>query len=165
MKGTIYKITCKLTSKYYIGSTIHTLKYRLKKHRSTSKEPDKMNSPFYTHFRSVGWHHADIQAMYEVDFETRKQLLQIEKEEIVKHLNNELCLNRNRPCISREEKKEHDAEYGKKRRAEQKEKERQRVAEWRMDNPEKYAAQLQRSVERQRAKRIEAKNNVENNTN
>jgi hypothetical protein len=135
----------------------------MKKHRSASKESDKMNSPFHTHFRNVGWENAEIRTLYEVEFDTREQLLQIEKDEIIKHLTNELCLNHNRPCITREEKKQHDAEYGKKRRTEQKERERDRVSEWRRKNPEKYAEQCRRAYEKRRLAR-EAKNNVENNT-
>ncbi len=123
-----------------------------------------MNSPFHTHFRNVGWENAEIRILYEVEFDTRGQLLQREKDEIMKHLTSELCLNHNRPCITREEKKQHDAEYGKKRRTEQKEKERQRVIEWRQRNPEKYAEQCRRANEKRRLAR-EAKNNVENNTN
>jgi hypothetical protein len=33
MKACLYKLECAVTSKFYIGSTIHTLKYRLKKRR------------------------------------------------------------------------------------------------------------------------------------
>ena len=123
-----------------------------------------MNSPFYTHFRNVGWESADIRVLYEVEFDTRAQLLQAEKEEIIKHLDDESCLNHNRPCITREEKKQQDKEYGKQRRTEQKERERQRVIEWRKKNPEKYAEQCRRANEKRRLAR-EAKNNVENNTN
>lgn len=136
----------------------------MKKHRSASKEPDKMKSPFHTHFRNVGWENAEIRTLYEIEFETRGQLLQAEKDEIIKHLSNESCLNCNRPLITPEEKKQCDAEYGKQRRTDHKERERQRVIEWRKKNPEKYAEQCRRAYEKRRQAR-EAKNNVENNTN
>lgn len=152
MKGILYKITCVLTSKYYIGSTIHTPKYRMKKHRSTSKEEDKMNSPFYTHFRNVGWENATIHVLRELEFETRQELLQAEKDEIIKHLDNELCLNHNRPCITSDEKKQHDIEYSKKYRTQHKEIERQRVKEWREKNPEKYRLQCQRAYQKRLSK-------------
>lgn len=153
MKACLYKLECVMTSKFYIGSTIHTLKYRLKKHRATSKEPDKQNSPLYTHFREVGWINARMSVLTEVEVETRRDLLALERAEILRHLGSPLCLNHNRPIISRDEKKESDAEYGKKRRAENKDAERQRVIEWRLRNPEKYAEQIRRSVEQQREKR------------
>lgn len=152
MKGIVYKITCMLTSKYYIGSTIHTPKYRMKKHRSTSKEEDKMNSPFYTHFRDVGWENANIQVLYELEFQSKQQLLQAEKDEIIKHLGNELCLNRNRPCITPNEKKQSDIQYGKRRRTEHIEKERERVKTWRENNPDKYRLQCQRAYEKRLSK-------------
>ena len=161
MKACIYRLECLLTSKFYIGSTIHTLAYRLKKHRSTSKEPDKQNSPLYTHFREVGWEHARMSILTEVEIESRRDLLAIERAEILRHLGSPLCLNHNRPVITREEKKESDADYGKKRRAENKDDERQRVAEWRRNNPEKRAEQVRRSLEHQRQKRLQMKNVAE----
>lgn len=161
MKACLYKLECLLTSKFYIGSTIHTLPYRLKKHRSTSKEPDKQNSPLYTHFREVGWEHARMSILIEVDVESRRDLLAIERAEILRHLGSSLCLNHNRPIITREEKKESDADYGKKRRTENKDDERQRVTEWRRNNPEKRAEQVRRSLEQQRQKRLQMKNVAE----
>ena len=90
----------------------------------------------------------------EVEAESRHALFQIEKAEILLHLGTSLCLNHNRPVITREERKEHDAVYGKKRRAENKDAERQRLAEWRRNNPEKRAEQNRRSVDQQRQKRL-----------
>jgi hypothetical protein len=85
-----------------------------------------------------------------VDVERRQDLLTLERAEILRHLGSPLCLNHNRPIISREEKKEMDLVQGKKRRAENKDRERQRVAEWRKRNPEKYAEQVRRYNERKR---------------
>ena len=150
MKACIYRLQCRLTGKFYIGSTTCSLTYRLKKHRASSKEPRKQASPLYTHFREVGWEHAEMTILREVEAESRHALLEVERTEILTHLGAPLCLNHNRPVITREEKKDHDAVYGKKRRAENKDDERRRVAEWRKRNPEKYAEQVRRSVERQR---------------
>ena len=165
MKGILYRFQCRQTGKFYIGSTTQDIKKRLKNHKSKAKEEHRKNTPLYSHVNTFGWNTMDATVIAEIEFDSKDQLLQIEKDEIVKHLNNDSCLNHNRPCITREDKKQHDAEYGKKRRIQQKEKERERVIEWRKNNPEKYADQLRRSVERQRAKRLQAKNNVENNTN
>lgn len=154
MKACLYKLECLATSKYYIGSTTCTLKERLKKHRASSKETRKQNSPLYTHFREVGWEHARLSVLTEVEVETRRDLLALERTEILRHLGSPLCLNHNRPIISREEKKEMDAVQGKKRRAENKDRERQRLIEWRKRNPEKRAEQARRSNERQRQRRL-----------
>lgn len=158
MKGTIYRLECSISKKFYIGSTIHTLVYRLKKHRSTSKEPDKKGSPLYTHFTEVGWEVARIMPLYEVDFETRRDLLRIERDEIDKYLHDSLCLNHNRPIITPEEKKQMDAEQGKLYREKNREAGRNRVAEWRRNNPELRAEQVRRSLEQQRLKRMSLKN-------
>jgi hypothetical protein len=112
-----------------------------------------MNSLIYTHFRNIGWDKAKMILIADVDVLDRRELLQREKEEITKYIKDESCLNHNLPLICEEEKKQRDKEYGKKRRTEQKEKERQRVAAWRANNPEKHAAQVRRSVEKQRAKK------------
>jgi hypothetical protein len=91
--------------------------------------------------------------IFDVEVESRRGLLELEKAEILKHIDNPLCLNHNRPVISREEKRQSDVEYGKRRREVNKERERNRVAEWRKNNPKKYAEQVRRSVEQQRIKR------------
>lgn len=116
-----------------------------------------MSSPLYTHFTDVGWDKACITTIAEVSCETRGELLSVERNEIDKYLGDPLCLNHNRPVITKEEKKRHDKEYGKIRRSQNKERERERVAEWRRNNPDKYAQQVARSVEQQRQKRITAK--------
>ena len=150
MKACLYRLECSVTSKFYIGSTTLTLAQRLKKHRSSSTEIRKQASPLYTHFREVGWETAEMVVLSEVEVDSRRDLLALERAEILRHLGCPLCLNHNRPIITREEKKAGDAVYGKKRRAENKDAERQRVVEWRKRNPEKYAEQIRRSVERQR---------------
>ena len=154
MKVCIYKLECRETGKFYIGSTTSTLNCRLKHHRSASKEPHRQNSPLYTHFREVGWDKARMITLCEIDVESRQEMLSIEKSEILKYMGSDLCLNHNRPIITRDEKKLSDAEYGKQRREIYADKERNRVAEWRRKNPEKYAEQLKRTCERQRERRL-----------
>lgn len=164
MKGLIYRFQCRQTGKFYIGSTTQDIKKRVKNHKSKAKEEYRKNTPLYSHVNSVGWNNIDVVIVVEIDFDSRSHLLQHEKNEITKHLTDANCLNHNRPIRTTEEKKQHDAEYGKKRRAEQKERERNRVSEWRLNNPEKYAEQCRRANKKRRLAR-EAKNNVENNTN
>ena len=168
MKGLVYRFQCRQTGKFYIGSTTQDIKKRLKNHKSKAKEEHRKNTPLYSHVNLVGWNSIDVIIVFEEEFVSRTQLLQLEKDEIMKHLNDANCLNNNRPIRTSEEKKEQDKEYGKQRRIEQKEKERERVRKWRLDNPEKYAEQKRRSIEKINEKRRQArqaKNNIENNTN
>lgn len=153
MKACIYKIECKHTGKFYIGSTTLSLAMRLKKHRSASRELHRMNSPFYSHFREVGWDSAIITVIQDVDVESRRSLFQIEKEEICKYIESTLCLNHNHPLITQDEKRARDTSYRKQRREANPEYERNRVAEWRKKNPEKRAEQVRRSLEQQKKRR------------
>jgi hypothetical protein len=150
MIGRVYRLQCIETSKFYIGSTIHTLNYRLKKHRSTSKEQDKMNSPLYTHFRSVGWDKAEMVLIIECEIDSKTNLLTLERNEILKYIGQEKCLNHNRPLRTEEDRKQWDKEYGKVRREMKRDEERTRVKQWRLDNPEKYAEQRRRECQRQK---------------
>ncbi len=154
MKAQIYMLSCLETGKFYIGSTVHTLQYRLKKHRSASKEPQREKTALYIHFRSVGWDKAKMTCLSEIEIENRREMFELEKLEILKHIGSELCLNTNRPVITREEKKKMDAEYGKEIRKLDPESERNRVAEWRKKNPEKYREQARRYRERKRNKEL-----------
>ena len=165
MKGILYRFECRQTGKFYIGSTTQDIKKRLKNHKSKAKEEHRRNTPLYSHVNSVGWDSMKIIIVAEREIESISQLLQFEKDEVMKYITSILCLNHNRPLRTEEEKRQQDVDYGKKRRNEQPEREYNRVTEWRKNNPEKYKEQLNRSVERQRAKRREAKNNLENNTN
>ena len=165
MKGIVYRFQCRQTGKFYIGSTTQDIGKRLKNHKSKAKEEHRRNTPLYSHVNSVGWSSMEIIIISERDVESITHLFQLEKDEIMKYITSALCLNHNRPLRTEEEKRQQDADYGKERRNEQHEREYNRVAEWRRNNPEKYKEQLNRSIERQRAKRREAKNNLQNNTN
>lgn len=152
MIGRIYKISDK--NKFYIGSTTQTLKCRMKNHRSKSKEESRKNTPLYKYFNTVGWQNSTVELIEEREFETRHALLECEKEHICKYIETQECLNRCKPNITIDEKKLREKTYGKIHRTENKELEHQRVATWRIANPDKYAEQKRRSVEQQRAKRI-----------
>jgi hypothetical protein len=142
MIGRIYKLEG--GGKFYIGSTTSSLNRRFIRHKSKSKETVCENTPVYVHFRNIGWENCVISLIEELVFENRRQLLERETQEINKYLSNELCLNHNRPLITREQKKQMDVEYGKKRRHHNKEEECKRLQEWRKLNPEKYKAQYDR---------------------
>jgi hypothetical protein len=151
MLGTIYRIQSRIDDQFYIGSTIQPLKKRLKNHKSKAK--DRPQTPLYAHFNQCGWEHAYIVCVREIQVSSKRELLLLEKEEIMRHLSTPECLNVARPCITHQEKKDADREYGKKRRIEKRDVERERVCQWRLNNPEKYAEQVKRSMEKQRMQR------------
>jgi hypothetical protein len=150
MLGSIYRLECKETSKFYIGSTTLPLNKRLIKHKTSSNEERRMKSPLYSHFREVGWDKAEIMLIKEVEYKDRRDLLSIEKAEILINKNNDKCLNHNRPIITREEKMERDKDYAKNRRSENKESEKERLQKWRLANPDKRKEQTKRERERKK---------------
>ena len=149
MIGRIYRITG--GDKFYIGSTTQDLKKRLKNHRSKSKEISRQNTPLYNHFNSIGWEHAEITIIQELEISDRKELSLKEDELIRENIDDENCLNKARVKITREERQVRDSIYGKKRRELCKDEERQRVKNWRLMNPDKRKEQTRRYRERKTA--------------
>lgn len=152
MIGRIYRLEG--GGKFYIGSTTCNLKYRLKKHRSKSKEDIALNTPVYVHFRELGWQNATITLIEEFEISSKKELLERECKIIKEFIKLKTCLNKNRPIISDEEKKERDKNYGYKRRQECPEKEYNRLKEWRKNNPEKWKEQYTRYNQKKKEKDI-----------
>jgi len=140
MIGRIYRLEG--YEKFYIGSTTCELKYRLKKHKSKSNENVAKNTNVYKYFRNIGWENAKMILIKEFEISDRKELLQHEKDEIVKVKSDPNCLNTIFPIITEQEKKERDYEYSKKRRQNDPEKERLRLQKWRKENPEKRKQQI-----------------------
>lgn len=152
MIGRIYRLEG--GGKFYIGSTTCTLKNRLKHHRSKSNEPIALNVPVYVHFRELGWQNASINLIEEFEISSRKDLLSRECEIIKQFIQEDECLNCNRPIITSEEKKERDRKYGKIRRETDPERERKRLQEWRKNNPDKRKEQTKRYNQRKNQKDI-----------
>lgn len=157
MIGRLYKIESNVDGCFYIGSTRQDLKNRLKNHKSKSKDPIRQKTPLYVYFNRVGWEHAEIQLLAELESISDIELLELEKAEILNVINDEQCLNKSRPIRTSDEKKERDREYGKVRRRDNREAELQRVRQWRLDNPEKYADQCRRANERVKERRVAKK--------
>jgi hypothetical protein len=153
MFGRIYRLIG--GDKFYIGSTIQTLARRLSKHKSRSKEKDRKNSNLYKYFTEIGWENVTIELIEEIEIKTRKDLFELECKYIRDSLIDEKCLNINRPVRTIEERKEQDRQIGKRIRSERPDHERERVAEWRRKNPEKYRAQVQRFLEKQKNTKYE----------
>jgi hypothetical protein len=160
MIGRLYKISSTVDESFYIGSTRQSLAMRLKNHRSKSKDPVRQKTPLYVYFNRVGWAHARIELLAEVDIITDLDLLGMEKAEISGVLTDPHCLNKATPLRTPEDKKQRDKEYGKLRRTTKGGDERARVKQWRLDNPEKYAEQCRRAKERAIEKRAAQKNNL-----
>ena len=150
MIGRIYRLEG--GDKFYIGSTTCKLNYRLKKHRAKSKEQVALNIPVYVHFRAIGWNNATMILIEEFEITSKKQLLERECEIIKQFLGTENCLNKNRPVITNEEKKKETAEYSRKVRMSNPERERNRLEEWRRKNPEKRREQTARYYQRKKEK-------------
>lgn len=148
MIGYIYKLEG--GGKVYIGSTTSELKIRLKKHKSKSNERVSKNREVYKHFKQIGWGAASISIIKQVEVFDRRELLNYEKEEVLKIINNDNCLNSILPITTLDEKKQKDSEYSKKRRNDNPEKERLRLQRWRQENPDKRREQ----VARERLKKI-----------
>jgi GIY-YIG catalytic domain len=153
MIGRLYAIQSTEDDSFYIGSTRQTLQMRLKNHRSKSKDPLRQKTPLYVYFNRVGWSRARIILLAEFEDISDSELRALETSEIENVIKNSNCLNKAVPIQTIEYKKQADKEYGKVRRQEKKEEERERVKQWRIANPEKYAEQCRRYREKARLKK------------
>lgn len=157
MIGRLYKIASTIDDSFYIGSTRQSLAMRLKNHRSKSKDPVRQKTPLYVYFNKVGWNHAQIELLCELEDISDIDLLRIEKAEICAAIADPKCLNKATPLRTPEDKKQSDKEYAKIWRQENKDKDREKVKNWRLNNPEKYAEQVRRANERAKEKRASQK--------
>lgn len=157
MIGRLYKIVSTTDDSFYIGSTRQSLAMRLKNHRSKSKDPARQKTPLYVYFNRVGWIHARIELLSELEDVSDADLLGMEKAEICAVIADPNCLNKATPLRTPEDKKQRDSEYGKIWRQANQDREREKVKQWRLDNPEKYAEQCRRAKERVKEKRAAQK--------
>ena len=117
----------------------------MKHHKALLSDPVRCRSPVYTHFNDVGWeNNAVIEQVEEFVGITRTELRQREMDELMKVVDDPMCLNRNRPIRTNEDKKESDKEYGRIYRERTKEHQRERIRKWRAENSEKWKAQTAR---------------------
>jgi hypothetical protein len=146
MIGHIYRLSG--GGRFYIGSTTLTLEDRLREHKSFSTKAKSRQIPVYAHFTNVGWDSATIELIRFCDYKTKRDLLKCEREELDKVRDDLACLNKNRPYITRDEKKVRLKETAAKWHQENKEHARERLQEWRIANPEKVKAQRERQNEK-----------------
>ena len=92
--GCVYKVTNTVDDKYYIGSTITSLKQRLSVHKSHAKTERHKTKPFLQHMNTIGWDTVIIECLDECDdIKTKEELLKKEDEYIAEHINDSNCLN------------------------------------------------------------------------
>lgn len=145
-KGYIYKLSG--GGKFYIGSTSLTPELRLEEHKDCSTKQSSQRQPVYRHFKQIGWNNVTVETLREVEYNLKRDLLQYEREEYDKVANDENCLNVNRPYVTREEKKEQLKTNAAKWYQDNKEHTRERLQEWRKNNPEKVKEQRERRREK-----------------
>ena len=92
--GIVYKITCNLTGKCYYGSTIQTLSKRASVHKLESNMASSREI-----VKNGDW---KIEAVEEVVFKNKLELLQRERFHIENDSN---AINKNRPCVTLDERK------------------------------------------------------------
>ncbi len=104
-KASIYKIVCE-DQRFYIGSTVLPLAIRFGQHRRAVNDGVN-NSKVYRHIRSLGGpDKATIHLVASnLGVTTRDELLKIEDAFIRVALKNKLCLNRNKPRATSEERR------------------------------------------------------------
>jgi len=150
MIGLIYKIESDIDGTFYIGSTTQTLTRRINNHKSKSKEECRKKTPLYAYFNEYGWEHANISLLSEHSEVDKEELLRLERDRINMYIGDPLCLNKCRPLQTADDKKASDREYGRVRRQQMKDEERERVKQWRLNNPDKRREQTKRYREKKR---------------
>ena len=145
MHGSIYRLSG--GGRFYIGSTSLTLEERLREHKSFSTKARSKQIPVYAHFTSTGWDGVSIELVRTCDYETKRDLLKYEREELDKVRDDPACLNKNRPLITPAELKDQVKTNAAKWHQTHKDHARDRLQEWRVANPEKVKAQRERQKE------------------
>jgi group I intron endonuclease len=150
--GKIYKIVCE-DGKYYIGSTVRTLKARLTSHKHASTRTQTNNA--YNHIKTVGWDNVTIQLVELFPCENRNQLLERETWFISQCKEDTLCLNTRNPLTddttpeAKRAHKEKCKEYYQKHREEI----LQKRAEYQCENREKRS-KYNREYRQQNAEKL-----------
>lgn len=133
--GKIYKIVCE-DGKYYIGSTIRTLKARLAGHKRASTNTDTNNA--YNHIKTIGWDKVKIETIELFPCENRNQLLERETMYISQSKEDPLCLNTRNPITDKTtpEAKQHHKERCKEYYRQNREEILQKRSEYQTENRE-----------------------------
>jgi len=112
--GKIYRIVCNTSSKYYIGSTIKTIKERLSSHKQDFKMYLNDKNSYTSSFDILENNNYIIELVEEYPCSNNTELRQREDIYIKKYMNDEFCVNKNRSYITDEERRENMKKYNKK---------------------------------------------------
>ena len=162
MSGRIYKI--EHDGKVYIGSTRTTLQKRLDWHRNKSINPICTHRPMYAYFNSIGWDHATISSLKEIESASDDELLWHERMMLEEHA--PTCgWNVRHPIQSVEERVAYVSKMNKAYRESDPQKHIQRHKVWYAENSAHKLQKVQewrhanrdRVNEQQRRRRIEKK--------
>jgi hypothetical protein len=134
--GKIYKLECD-DGYYYYGSTKGSLETRFVFHKKDSKSK---KSPVYKHINTIGWDKVRIVLIEEIN-----EGIKIKEDEYIRNnINDPLCLNSNIVVSTEEDVKK----WGKTYRETHKEQEKERIAKWQQENPEKMIERQRRYIEK-----------------
>jgi hypothetical protein len=131
MFGIIYKISSDKGNKVYYGSTTQTLESRFSQHCSEYKL-SRVRCSSSVLFKEYGIDNCIVEKVEEVSIDS------IRERERYWTDNDENCINKNRPHISEEEKKEYSREWREEHKEEMKEYSRDYGREWREQNKESH---------------------------
>ena len=105
MDGKIYKLC--VGDHFYIGSTKESMPDRIGKHKATGLKHPEMRL-YKCIAEHGGWGNVIVEVIEEVSGENLRLK---ENEHVRKHLDDDLCLNKNRPVRTREELREWHRRY------------------------------------------------------
>jgi hypothetical protein len=119
--GKIYKIVCNITQESYVGSTTKPLSKRLTQHVTDYKKHLRNAHPFVSSYPILERGNYDIVLLEEVKCDNKEQLYKEER----KHIEANVCVNRNMPLRTWKE-----------RRILNQEKHDEYMTQWRNENKE-----------------------------
>ena len=97
--GRIYRLKCS-DGKFYIGFTTKTLKQRLTAHKYKSCEKREQSRRLYKHILNIGWENVEMELLREIEYDDRKEILEIENQYIENAFADGNCLNCGRSFIT-----------------------------------------------------------------
>jgi len=141
-KGIVYKISCNKTGKTYYGSTSQTLSkrkslHKMSKNSSSSKEIIDLGD----------WR---IEVVEEVFYDDKSDLLNRERH----YIEINACVNKNRPIITNEERKEQSKKNMRKWYLENRENHIKHATEYNLEHYEKHKESMRRYYNRKKLNNV-----------
>jgi hypothetical protein len=141
-KGIVYKISCNKTGKNYFGSTTQSLAKRQSLH--------KMNNNSSSSKEIIDLGDWKIEIVEEVTYDDKSDLLNRERH----YIEMNVCVNKNRPIITNEERKEQSKKNMRKWYLENREDHIKRATEYTIANYEKHKESMRRYYNRKKLKNV-----------